>query len=440
MTLTAATVASQVPTPASAVPPAPVVIDDSAVPDPMESQLTDPVAPATFTATGESSSSLTASATGLPAGLTVSARSIISATEASWTISGTPTAGAGAYTGHVVVTDSTQSDSFDVDVSVDPEDATVVYSAPTEVVGNDPDGLEIPFTMTAQVTQAQDNNLGDISSATVTFTDTNTGHVLCAAAPVTTAGAGPGTASCQVVADVFDEDEVTYEVDLAVGGAYLGASADDTEVTVSLPEEPDTDAPETKITAGPANWLLDPSATFKYSSSAPDSDFICRLDAAKVNCNDSAVTLNGLTSRTHRFTVLAEDEYGERDETPAVRDFAVPVDDATLKATGSWKRVHSGAAYEGTFAQAKTKGVALSYKVSNVRELALLVRTGSKFGSVKVYLDGALLGLVKTQGPAGQKMVNLAHFAQAKSGTVKIVTTTGRTVRIDGLGVSTVAF
>jgi hypothetical protein len=47
---------------------------------------------------------------------------------------------------------------------------------------------------------------------------------------------------------------------------------------------------------------------------------------------------------------------------------------------------------------------------------------------------------VKTAGKAGARLVSLGHFSAPRSGTVRIVTTTGRVVRIDGLGVSTAAF
>ena len=428
--------------PAYAAPALPPVVDDSAVPDPMTAQVTDPVAPATFTATtSQAPSALTASAIGLPSGVTVSAPTQTSG-GATWTISGTPLAAPGTYPVHVTVTDPAGSDSFDFDVEVEPEDSTVVYTGPTNVVGPDWEESDVPVTMTAQVTQAADGSLGDINTATVDFTDTIEAEDLCTDVPVITAGAGPGTATCTFDADVFDDDTVTYHVALTVGGSYRGISAAGTVLTVSLPPEPDPVLPNTVITDGPSGWLLATKGTFDYASTMPDddTDFYCRLDGAKVACKGSSVTLTGLSQRTHRFTVVAENEYGDADETPAVREFAVPVDDAGLATSGAWKRKNNPASYLGTYTQAQKKGVSLSYKVADVRELALLVKTGTKYGAVKVYLDGALLKTVKTAGPAGSKSIRVGHFDSGKSGIVKIVTTTGKTVRIDGLGVSTAAF
>jgi hypothetical protein len=319
-----------------------------------------------------------------------------------------------------------------------PENATVAYTGPTSVVGTDWEADEVPVTMTAKVTPAA-GSTGAVNTATVTFTDTNdVDEDLCPPVPVNASG----IATCTFAADLFADDVVTYSVALTVGGAFTGRSAADTTVTVSLPEEPDPVLPDTLITSGPSGWLLDTTGTFAFASTMPDSDtdFYCRLDAAKVPCKDSSATLTGLSQRTHRFSVVAEDEDGDEDETPATRDFAVPIDDAGLKSSGVWKHKHNGAAYLGTYSQAQTKGAALSYKVAGVRELALFVTMGKKYGAVKVYLDGALLKTVKTAGKAGSKSIRLGHFTSNRSGLVKIVTTTGKTVRIDGLGVSTATF
>jgi hypothetical protein len=225
-----------------------------------------------------------------------------------------------------------------------------------------------------------------------------------------------------------------------VGGAYTGTSATDAVVTVALPEQPDPVPPQTQITSGPSGWLPATSATFGYSSSAPGSDFTCRLDGVRVQCQAPSVALAGLTQRTHVFTVAAEDQDGESDESPASRAFAVPVDDTGLAAAGRWKRRTQGSAYLGTCSESRRKGTSLTYRVTGARELALMVGTGKKYGAVRVYLDGLLLATVRTAGKPGARLVALASFPGPRTGVVKIVTTSGKRVRIDGLGVSTAAF
>jgi hypothetical protein len=405
------------------------------VPDTWDVQLSDPSS-VSFSASGGSSTP-TASTSSLPAGLALSAG------PGPWTIGGTPTGPPGSFPVTVTVTAGAEAVQFGLTVVVAAEDSTVAYTGPTSVVGTDPDADAVPVTMTAQVTQAADGHLGPINGATVRFADADSGSVLCAAAAVTTAGTGPGTATCSFDADLSADDEVTYHVALSVGGAFRGSSAAATAVTVTLPDETDPVPPETTITSGPSGWLTATQATFGFTSSAPDSTFVCRLDGVKVGCDDGTVTVTGLAARAHRLSVVAVDEDGNRDDTPATRDFAVPVDDAGLavaRKAGKWQRKRSGAAYLGTYSQARRKGAALTYRVKDVRELALLVRTGKRYGKVAVYLDNTLLAKVRTRGPQGSRTIRVAHFPGPRSGTVRIVTTSRARVRIDGLGVSAYPF
>ena len=416
--------------------PAPLVVDHSSVPATWNVQFSDPATTSFSASTGLGTSQLSASVAGLPAGLTLSPKTGNPPSGGSWTISGSLTAAPGSYPAHVTVTDGDASDGFDVTVVVAAEDSTVTFTGPADFLGPDEVTADIPVTLTSQVTQAADGTPGPLGAATVRFTDTATGHVLCAAAPVTATGVGPGTASCSFVAHLGDALAVVYTVGLTVGGPFRGSSASDTTVTVEIGEEPEPVPPETTITSGPSGWLLATTATFGFASSTPGSDFVCRLDGARVPCEAPRVTVTGLGQYGHRFQVYAEDQSGEFDESPAIRDFAVPIDDRGLRPSERWKRKKSASAYLGTCSQARKKGVALTYRVHDARELALIVRTGKRYGAVKVFLDKELLAKVRTAGKKGSRMIRLGHFAEPRSGTIRIVTTTGRTVLVDGLGVS----
>ena len=104
--------------------------------------------------------------------------------------------------------------------------------------------------------------------------------------------------------------------------------------------------------------------------------------------------------------------------------------------TGTWKRKKFAAAYRGTYTQTSRANVALSYRVTDARRLALLVRTGHRYGRVKVYFRHALLSTVGTRGRGNTRVVELAQFSRPRTGMVRIVTSSGRTVKVDGLGVS----
>jgi hypothetical protein len=252
----------------------------------------------------------------------------------------------------------------------------------------------------------------------VRFRDGST--TLCAV-PVSSAG----IAICS-----FTADAGPHALALTVGGAYAGAATATLTVTAAAPET----APDTTITSGPAGWLLAGAGTWGLSATRAVA-IDCRLDGAPVACAAPSVTLRDLAPGTHRLTAAARG-----DQTPAARDFAVPLDDAALSASGGWRRKTAGSAYLGTFSQTQRRGAALSTHVSGARELALLVRTGAGFGAVKVYLDGTLLATVRTAGPAGSRAVRIGHFDAPRSGTVRIVAARDSRVRVDGLGVSTAAF
>lgn len=163
--------------------------------------------------------------------------------------------------------------------------------------------------------------------------------------------------------------------------------------------------------------------------------FDCRLDGKVRACAGGAVALKGLPAGTHRFSVAARDGASNLDATPASRVFTVPVDDRALKGKG-WKRKKASGSFRQTYSQANKKGANLTYRVTRATSLSLVVGKGRKYGKVTVYLNGAKLRTVSLAGrSASKQVVHLKSFGKGLSGTVKIVSGTGRTVRIDGLGV-----
>ncbi|QIG44650.1 hypothetical protein G5V58_19355 [Nocardioides anomalus] len=386
--------------------PPPLVVEHDAVPTTWPVVYSDPASVAFSATTGQGLGALTATASGLPPGLALSGGA------GSWALGGTPTAEPGSYPVHVSVSDGVASEGFDVTVTVTPEDAAVALTSPTTIAGPS-------VTLTAQVTQAADGSPGALDRATVRFRDGST--TPCPAAPVSTAG----VATCTYAAEPGP-----HPLTLTVGGSYAGSAT----ATFTVTRAPQDAAPDTTITSGPAGWLLSGTGTWGVSATRAVA-IDCRLDGAPVPCAAPSLTLRDLAAGTHRLTAAARG-----DETPAAREFAVPLDDAALTPSGSWKRKATGAAYLGTCSQTRHRGAALSTYVTGARELALLVRTGSGYGALKVYLDGALLATVRTAGPVGSRAVRIGHFAAPRSGTVRIVAAKDKRVRVDGLGVSTAPF
>ena len=174
-----------------------------------------------------------------------------------------------------------------------------------------------------------------------------------------------------------------------------------------------------------------------FSSTLAGSTFACVTDGVSAPCT-SPYALSGLSPTSHVVTIAAS-KAGQTDPTPVRSVFTVPVDDASLKdKAGAWKRKKAADAYLGTYSKTKKKGAVLTFKVKDARALALIVGKAPKYGKVKVFLGKKLLKTVKLKGPkAGRQLVELGTFAVPTSGKLRIVTASGKTVRIEGLGVAT---
>jgi hypothetical protein len=416
------------------ITPPPSGLTVTGVPASPATQHSDPL---TFAFTAESTNapaeSLVATLTGLPDGL-----SLTEVGPASWAVTGTALSPPGTYPLHLEVTDGVATRAFSRTLVVAGESATATYDGPTGVAATQggPDAVDLPLSAT--VAEVPDGTPAALSSATLTFTDASTGEVLCADVAVTDAGA----ATCTHSADLPESGSRTYQVALSLGGSWAGGSAAPVAVVVTAPgpvPDPTPNPPETSLTSVPPAWLLSSSTSVAYAASEAGSTFVCRLDGSRVPCGSSSLALSGLSEGTHRFTVAARGPDGALDPTPAAAVFTVPVDDRRLAvARGRWKRKAAPAAYRGTYTATVAKRATLTYQVSGVRALALVVGTGSRQGRVRIYVGAELVGRVRLSGaPGWARVVPVATFAVPRSGVVRIVTRNRKPVRIDGLGVLT---
>ncbi len=403
----------------------------------------------TAPSTAANGSSITGVASGLPAGMAVTKQNVsaggVRPGTADFVVTGTATAAPGTYPVTLVVDDGSGPQEAPFTVVVTAEDATASYTGPTEVSA-DSDDETAPINMTAMVQEAADGALGDITKATVTFTDTATSEVLCANRPVSATGAGVGTASCAVVADLPEDDGRTYSVALTVAGSYTGTSATDTGVTVTQSDAPsDTTPPQTTITSGPKNarFHLDRTVTYRYTSE-PGATYICSFGDLSGACPTSGeITFMGLKSgATYRFTVAATDAAGNTDVSPAVATMVMPYNDRALKVTKKrWAKKRAKGSYYGTYLLAKRKRSTLTMRVRKATKLSLVLTRVRRGGMVDVYLGKQKLRTIKMTGKSTKKRVvtSIARFSSPRTGTVRIVSRNNRPVRVEGLGVRTSA-
>jgi hypothetical protein len=150
-------------------------------------------------------------------------------------------------------------------------------------------------------------------------------------------------------------------------------------------------------------------------------------------------TWAGTLGSTHCFRAVARDVAGNVSGVSGVKCAAVPLDDRSLNvASGTWTRSTGTGYFRNTFTSSTTKGSTLSRSGVQAKGLTLLATTCPTCGSVNVLWNGTSLGVFPLTSTVTTKqvLVPLGAFATRETGTIVIrVTTSGKKVEIDGLGV-----
>ena len=76
-------------------------------------------------------------------------------------------------------------------------------------------------------------------------------------------------------------------------------------------------APDTVISGGPDDPTTETSASFGFFSTEQNSTFLCQLDGAGFEVCSSPAQYTDLAEGVHEFQVVATDEEGASDPTPA---------------------------------------------------------------------------------------------------------------------------
>jgi len=87
--------------------------------------------------------------------------------------------------------------------------------------------------------------------------------------------------------------------------------------------EPDTAAPQTTISSGPAETTTSAAATLVFGADEAGSTFECSLDGEPFGSCESPIELTGLELGEHTFAVRATDLAGNTDATPAEHTWTV---------------------------------------------------------------------------------------------------------------------
>ncbi len=121
-------------------------------------------------------------------------------------------------------------------------------------------------------------------------------------------------------------------------GLYSSVDGTATEPSDLVPGRRPT-APQTTITAGPADGstITDATPTFGFSSDETDSAFECRVDGGAFDPCSSPRQIGPLGDGAHSFAARATDSFANTEATPARRSFTVDtrISNPTVRARGT---------------------------------------------------------------------------------------------------------
>jgi Tol biopolymer transport system component len=176
-----------------------------------------------------------------------------------------------------------------------------------------------------------------------------------------------------------------------------------------------------------------------YVRSAPYNGAFTSTSPLKTSSGPDSASFAGQPGNTYCFSVTATDNAGNTSGPSAEKCTALPVDDAALAGSGWTRATGQTGYYQGTSSTSFAKGATLSLAGVQAKRLALVATTCRNCGKVQVLLGGTAIGTVNlaSRNTQTEQVLSVASFSAVQTGTVTLkVTTAGKPVIIDGLGVS----
>lgn len=138
------------------------------------------------------------------------------------------------------------------------------------------------------------------------------------------------------------------------------------------------------------------------------------------------------------YEARAGDTLGHWSAWTAERCTARPLDDRSVTAGKHWTRIKGSAFWNGTATVSTRNGASMSRSSAQLDRIALVATHCPTCGKVRVYVGNALIGTVNLAAKHTTHQVTTVLSAfSLRSGTVRLVViTSGKSVQIDGLGIS----
>jgi hypothetical protein len=188
------------------------------------------------------------------------------------------------------------------------------------------------------------------------------------------------------------------------------------------------------------SWGVAEAARYdvRYRSAPHGADFGGFVTWQSGTTGTSAV-FNGSPGRSYCFSARATDAELNTSDYGAERCTAIPAASKALKHRGLWAKKKGSGYFLGAFSMSSTEGANLVLTNVRAKRLAIVVTKCPGCGTIKVFFRNKLLRTIRLRAGAIRKkrIVDLAIFNTVRSGTLLArVTSSGRPVRIEGVGVS----
>jgi List-Bact-rpt repeat protein len=153
----------------------------------------------------------------------------------------------------------------------------------------------------------------------------------------------------------------------------------------------------------------------------------------------TSAVFNGSPGRAYCFSARATDADLNTSDYGAERCTAIPAGSTALKHRGPWAKKKGSGYFLGAFSVTSTKGATLVLPNVRAKRLAIVVTKCPGCGTIKVFFRSKLLRTIRLGAGSTRKrqIVDLATFNAVQSGKLRaVVTSSGRPVKIEGVGVS----
>ncbi len=235
-------------------------------------------------------------------------------------------------------------------------------------------------------------------------------------------------------------------------GTFSRTYSSDGDVLSVAVSTPDTTGPTGVKLAGVPTYTLGTSVTPTFSATDAlngIASYTVLYRRAAFNTGFGAASAVTVTAPraiavakgyTYCFSVRATDGAGNVSATTAEQCAVVPMDDRSLARSSAFTLITSSAYYASTAMRTTAKGATLTRTgVTSAKQLFLVVATCTTCGTLDVLVGSTRVASVNlySASTVNKKVIVLPSFS-ARSGTVTLrVTSTARTVLVDGVGVRT---